>query len=61
VTVLANNPDGLHVRDIHASVEALLDAPVAAPSIKACLSRNAADATPRIERVTRGHYKLSDC
>jgi hypothetical protein len=59
-TVLANYPEGLRARDIHVSVEALLGGPVAASSIKDCLSRNAADATARIERVTRGRYGLRD-
>ena len=61
VTVLAYYPEELRARDIHVSVEGLLGGPVAASSIKDCLARNAADTRARIERVTCGHYKLSDC
>lgn len=54
---LADQPDGMRVRDVVEAVAALGE-PVPRSSIKACLWSEAQSASGRFERVERGRYRL---
>jgi hypothetical protein len=49
--VLATEPAGLRVRDVHARVGLLLGAPVSWGSVKSSLDRLAKGSNPRFERI----------
>lgn len=56
--VLAEQNDGLRMREITAAVTAGLGEPVPPGTIKSCLSREAQSASGAFERIGRGRYRL---
>jgi hypothetical protein len=59
VQVLADQGEPMHVKDIHAAVEALVGEPVPPPSVKGALAKNVAGSSARFVRVARGRYILA--
>jgi hypothetical protein len=59
VQVLADRGEPMRAKDIHATVEAMLGAPVAWSSVKAALATNVSGASPRFVRIARGRYVLA--
>jgi len=49
----------MHVKDIHAAVEALVGEAVPSPSIRGALAKNVAGSSRRFVRVGRGRYALA--
>lgn len=49
----------MHVKDIHAAVEALVGEPVPPSSIKGALAKNVAGSSARFVRMARGRYILA--
>jgi hypothetical protein len=58
VRVLADRPEPMQARAIHAAVEALLGRSVRWGSVKGSLASNVSGSTPRFMRVARGSYRL---
>jgi hypothetical protein len=56
--VLAGAEQPLRVREIHATVEELLGAPVPYSTVKEALSAHARTEGGRIRRIRRGYYEL---
>jgi hypothetical protein len=56
--VLAEQPEGLRMRDIACVVAKRLGEPVPLSSIKSCLSREAQSTSGVFERIGRGRYGL---
>lgn len=56
--VLADQPEGMRVRDIAAAVSGYLGQPVSKASIKSCLWAHALETASPLERLSRGHYRL---
>jgi hypothetical protein len=59
VQVLADRGEPLHVKDIHAAVEALVGESVPSPSVRGALAENVAGSSARFVRVARGRYILA--
>ncbi len=49
----------MHIKDIHAAVEALVGELVPSPSVKGALAKNVAGSSARFVRVARGRYILA--
>jgi hypothetical protein len=58
VQVLAEARGELRMGEVHAAVEELLGQPVSRSSVKNCLARGTQRRNRRIERVSRGRYRL---
>jgi hypothetical protein len=56
--VLADQREGIRVRDIAEAVTALLGEQIPLSSVKSCLWREAQSSTGRFERIGRGRYRL---
>lgn len=59
VQVLADRGEPMHVKDIHAAVEALVGEPVPPPSVKGGPAKNVAGSSRRFVREGRGRYVLA--
>jgi len=59
IQVLTDRGEPMHVKDIHAAVEALVGEPVPSPSVKGALAKNVAGSSRRFVRVARGRYILA--
>jgi hypothetical protein len=59
VRVLADRGEPMHVRDIHAAVEALVGEPVPPSSVRGGLAKNVGGSSPRFVRVAPGRYALA--
>jgi len=59
VQVLTDRGEPMHVKDIHAAVEALVGEAVPSPSIRGALAKNVAGSSRRFVRVGRGRYALA--
>jgi hypothetical protein len=60
VQVLTDRGEPMHVKDIHAAVEALVGEPVPSPSVRGALAeKNVAGSSRRFVRVGRGCYVLA--
>jgi len=59
VWVLTDRSEPMHVRDIHAAVEALVGESVPLSSIKGGLAKNVGGSSPRFVRVAPGRYALA--
>jgi hypothetical protein len=59
VQVLADRGEPMHVKDIHAAVEALVGEPVPPSSVKGGLAKHVAGSLARFVRLARGRYILA--
>jgi hypothetical protein len=59
VQVLTDRSEPMHVKDIHAAVEALVGESVPSPSIRGTLAKNVVGLSARFVRVARGRYILA--